>query len=177
MQAAQQSAGKARQRIVEGRRRLPIVPVQDGQAAARSIVASQVEHHVITVQVQEVQPQAVRRGQNALVPRLAKAAVLLQAHQPETGVLQSQEDAGHAGVQRRLDKAHAALGDGLQAGLDQLGVLAQVRQQPLAGQVVGLGERVKDGPDEGCLFAQLLAECLHRREHLSEHTLARVERA
>jgi len=170
-QSADQRAGEAGRRLFQRWRRLLIVPV-DGLSG---IVSDRVEHDVLAVHVEEVEPEVPGGFQDAQVMGTAKLPILGLGQQIVGGVLQRQENTSNASFADGLNEAQGALGDGLQSGLEGVGMLAQIRQQPVAGQVPGLGQGVEDGLDEGHFLFDFLPDDGQRLAYLVQQALGWVQ--
>ena len=140
---------------------LTVVPVQHGQG----VLAQGLEHGVGAVDVQHVEPGLVLIGvDDAQVVGLAELGVGGVGHQVVGGALSGEEEAADAGLDVGVDEVDGGLSDDLQGVVNGLGVLHDISEHLVVGQLLQGGGGAEDGLHEGgvgsAAAGQLLAHPL-----------------
>jgi hypothetical protein len=108
------------------------VPVHE----AHRVVGEEVEHHVLAVHVQEIEPRpALQCGEDFEVVAFAEAQVLGFGRHPIAGALRGEEEAVCARFERRQGELDRDVGDDAQACFQRFGLASHVGEDALAGEL------------------------------------------
>ena len=172
LDAADQELGEALERIAQGGRGETVVPVDQ----SHRVVGEEVEHHVLAVHVQEIEPApALERGEELEVEALAETQVLGLRRHAIARALRGEEEAVRARRQRSEREFDRDIGDDPQARFERLGLATHVGEDPFAGELAGGSERAEDGLQDRRAAAELARGEPQRLDLLPEHALARIE--